>query len=236
MAQDGLLELIERRPWLDAELLDKRAARCLERLERIGLPAAAVEGQHELDAQTLPQRMLRDQRLELRDEVAVAAEREVGIDSLLERQEAKLVQPADRRLGEPLIRKLRERRAAPESECVAERICGRRRIRIGGAGDEGLEAMQIQLVRVRRARRSPAAQWPGAQSRHRAPCGAARRSPGAPRIPIPDPRATRARRRACQTRQPRLHGAGAALAGCAASGPGVAPGARLRVPPMVRES
>ena len=42
VAQDGLLELIERRPWLDAELLDKCVARCLESFQCIGLPAAAV--------------------------------------------------------------------------------------------------------------------------------------------------------------------------------------------------
>ena len=38
LAEDRLLELLQRRAGIDAELLDERAARILIRLERLGLP------------------------------------------------------------------------------------------------------------------------------------------------------------------------------------------------------
>ena len=57
------------------------AARRLVGLERLGLAAAAVQREHQLAAQVLAQRVLSHQRLELADELGVAAEREVGLDA-----------------------------------------------------------------------------------------------------------------------------------------------------------
>ena len=63
---------------LDAELLDERAPRLLVGLERLRLAAGAVEAEHQLAPQPLPQRVLVDQRLELADELGVSAAGEVG--------------------------------------------------------------------------------------------------------------------------------------------------------------
>ena len=44
----------------------------------------AVEGEHLLTPQPLAERMASDERLELARELGVAAEREIGVDPLLE--------------------------------------------------------------------------------------------------------------------------------------------------------
>ena len=53
LAQHRLLELAEVRPGFDAQLADKQLARAAEQLERVGLPAAAVQGEHEQRARPL---------------------------------------------------------------------------------------------------------------------------------------------------------------------------------------
>ena len=58
MAQDGRLELAELGRWLQAQLVLQQTPELPVDLERFGLPPVAVEGQHELAAQTLSQGML----------------------------------------------------------------------------------------------------------------------------------------------------------------------------------
>ena len=95
LAQNRLLELVQGRARLDAELVDEQPPRLPIDLEGLGLPARAVEGAHELRAKPLAERMLADERLELPDELGVTAELEVGLDSALERGETELLEPAD---------------------------------------------------------------------------------------------------------------------------------------------
>jgi hypothetical protein len=54
-------------------------------VERLGLPAAAVEREHQLAAETLAKQVLRDQRLEFGHQRGMAAERQVGVDAILDR-------------------------------------------------------------------------------------------------------------------------------------------------------
>ena len=56
-------------------------------LERLGLTPGAVEREHELAAQPLLKRMLRDEGLELGGQGAVTAELEVRLDPLDQRRE-----------------------------------------------------------------------------------------------------------------------------------------------------
>ena len=56
--EDRLVKLAEPAAGLDAELLDERPSRCLVGLERLGLAPGPVEAEHQLAAQTLPQRVL----------------------------------------------------------------------------------------------------------------------------------------------------------------------------------
>ena len=74
LGQDGALESLQLRPGLEPELPGEQAAAVTVDLERVALSAAAVEGQHRLPAQPLPQRVRRDEGVELPDDLAVTAE------------------------------------------------------------------------------------------------------------------------------------------------------------------
>ena len=128
LAEDRGLELAELGAGVDAELLDERLARGAVGGERVGLAARAVEREHELRARALAQGLRGDERLELGDELGMTSEREISLDPLLERDGAQLLEPRDLGLGERLVEEVRERRPAPERECLAQRPLGRDRI------------------------------------------------------------------------------------------------------------
>ena len=122
-----------------------------------------------LAAQALAERVARDQRFELADEVAVPPEQEIGFEPPLERVDPKLLEPCRLRRRERLRHELRERRPAPELERGPE--IGRRLA--GPAGVEaraGLRYEPLEAVEVER-RPAPA----GASSR----AGACAAVPGA---------------------------------------------------------
>ena len=92
--------------------------------------------------------MLGDQALELADELAGAAEGEIRVDAILERGEAKLLEPADLTLRPWLVGELDEWRAAPEREGLPQALgCGRR-LCPSRLGHETLEAVQIETIRL----------------------------------------------------------------------------------------
>ena len=94
--------------------------------------------------------MLRDQRLELGDHLAVAAEREPGVEVVLDGGDPHLLQAADRLLRERLVAHVRQRRPAPERERLGEavgRLLGPARGEVGApARDKLLEARHVELV------------------------------------------------------------------------------------------
>jgi hypothetical protein len=92
VAEDGLLQLLQSRARLQAELIYERAPSLPVDRERLGLPARAVERAHERGGESLAQRMLVDERLELADELGVTAEREVGVEPPLQRVQAELLE------------------------------------------------------------------------------------------------------------------------------------------------
>ena len=83
LAQDGLVQLAQVAARLDAELLDEPAPGRLVDIQRVGLAATAVEGEHELAAQALLQRVLGREGFQLADQLGVLAEREIGLDRAL---------------------------------------------------------------------------------------------------------------------------------------------------------
>ena len=111
------------------------------RRERIGLTARAIEREHELAREPLAKRVLARRGLELPDELGIRTELELGRDALLERPEPQLLEPVDLGLGELLQLRVRERRAAPERERLAQEPRAlRRRPPSRASADEPLEA------------------------------------------------------------------------------------------------
>ncbi len=147
MPQDRALELLQLGARLDPELVDEHRPRVAIRLERLRLTAGRVERPHQRRARPLAQRVLADEGFELGDELRVTSEREVGVDPQLERAHAELLEPDDLRLGPVRVRKLGERRSAPELECVAKELrrgLGRCSLRLV---HQPLEREEIELVR-----------------------------------------------------------------------------------------
>ena len=52
--------------------------------QSLGLTTRAIQREHELGTQPLSQRVLRDERAQLSDQVGVAPEREIRLDPLLQ--------------------------------------------------------------------------------------------------------------------------------------------------------
>ena len=74
-------------------------------------------------ASALVERVLGDQRLELGDDAAAVAERELGLGAVGQRGQAQVVEPGGGG-GERLARRVGQRRAAPERERLAQRRGG----------------------------------------------------------------------------------------------------------------
>src|SRR5215217_158980 len=63
-----------------------------------------------------------DKRFQLADQLRVAAQRELGLDALLDGGQVKLLKPGDLALRKRLVRELGERRAAPQRERLAQQL------------------------------------------------------------------------------------------------------------------
>ena len=120
LLEDRPLEPLELLARLQSQLLRELAAGLAVGVERLGLPAGAVEREHQLAAQALPQRMLGDERLELADQLGVAAAGQIGVDPLLERRQPQLLETGDLGLRERLVGEVGERRPAPKRERLAQ--------------------------------------------------------------------------------------------------------------------
>ena len=103
-----------------------------EHLERLRLPPGAVEGDHQLAAQALVERVVDHELLELGHELRAAAELELGLEAPLRDREAQVAQALDDRPGERLEREIGERLAPPQRERLPVERDGRR----GVAGGE----------------------------------------------------------------------------------------------------
>jgi hypothetical protein len=107
--EDCLLELSQARGWVEPKLLGKQPAEAVVRGQRLSRSSRPVEGEHELLARALAQRVARNERLELADDTLRTAESEVRLDPVLVRGEAELLQPVAFGARERLGGELRER-------------------------------------------------------------------------------------------------------------------------------
>ena len=92
MGEDVVLQARDLRGRFETELLTQGSSQPLACAERGGLSAAAIQAQHLLRPQPLPQRVVVDQPLQLRDQFAVVPEREVGLDPSFDGQHPQLVE------------------------------------------------------------------------------------------------------------------------------------------------
>ena len=148
MAQDRLLEILQHPGRLEPELVDERAPRVLVDRQRLGLPAGAIEREHERPARPLAEWMLANERLEFPDQTSVPAERELGLDPLLEGFELQLIEAEDLAGRKALRSEFAERPAAPERESFpkpAQRIVRRQLPRLA---DELLEPLEVELAGI----------------------------------------------------------------------------------------
>ena len=100
--------------------------------------------------------MLGHEALELRHEIVVAAEVEIGLDARLGRREAKLLEPRGVVLCESLMGELAERGPAPQRQGGSQQLGGARRVAVGERGAtlarEPLEAQRVDLPGLDRQR------------------------------------------------------------------------------------
>lgn len=90
--EDALLELLQARARVHAEFVGEEAARVGVHGERLGLPPAAVQGEHQQFAQPLAQGVRRGQGGEFGDGLRVAALLQVHVEAGFEELEAPLLQ------------------------------------------------------------------------------------------------------------------------------------------------
>ena len=92
VGEHGGVQALQRLAGIDAELPGEQVADPPVGGQRVGLPAAPVQRQHELAVQPLPQRMPGDQLLQLGGQRVVPAQRQVRVDPGLDRGQPQLLQ------------------------------------------------------------------------------------------------------------------------------------------------
>ncbi len=180
VAQNGPLELLQRAPRLDAELLDQRRAQGAEGLERLRLAAASVEGEHLQPAQALPERVRGHQRVDLPQHGGVVAGGQLRLHAALDGEQPQLVEARGDVLEEGLADEIPER-GAPSTRPGPPRAAAppRRAAPPPTRGPLRRRAARSGAGRGRRGRRVPGIPCRGSRWRRaRGPSGGARRSPG----------------------------------------------------------
>ena len=151
MVEDRRLQLGQLGRRIEAELLGEHGARARVHAQRVGLAAAAVQGDHQAAGEPLAQRVLVGRALQLADGLAVTAEGEEGVEAGLQRLQAQLV-PAHRgRPGPLLVDDVGEGRTVPLGQTgldVRQGAVGVGAERGAGLGDAVLEAGGVEDAAV----------------------------------------------------------------------------------------
>jgi hypothetical protein len=122
---------LQRQGRVEAELVGEADPHIVVDLEGVGLPAGAVQGEHQLADQPLPERVGRHQLGEVADHLVVAAEPQLQLEALLDRGEPLLVEPRRRRFDGPAVQ-AEQRRPAPEPERGPQHADRLRELAVGG--------------------------------------------------------------------------------------------------------
>ncbi len=143
---DPLFQLGEFGRGIETQLLAQPSAQRAERSQCVALATCPIQRQHQVRRQSLSQRMLADQALELTDQLACPARPQIGIDAVLDRCHPQLVQPSDLGLGERLERELLQGATTPQRQRLTEHQ--RRRRRIGVEQRPALPSQRLEPDRI----------------------------------------------------------------------------------------
>ena len=150
LLEHGQLKFPQLRARLDGQFLDQQRAPGAVGLERVGLTTAAVESDHQLPAEPLAHRMLRNELLELGAYDGVPAVREFGVDPVLDDLQAESLEPPHLQPGERLELQVGQRPAAPQRLRFPQQRRGLGRIAVRERLPPGryllLERLQVQLA------------------------------------------------------------------------------------------
>jgi hypothetical protein len=135
---------------IDAELLGEQPPAVGEHPQRLGLPPAAVQRDHQQSPHPLPQRVVGHHGREVRDNLLVTAQRQQDVRPLLRGRGAQLAQACPLGLGERAWHP-RERHAPPQRERRVERAHRARQVaalaQLAGPGEALLERDGVGLAR-----------------------------------------------------------------------------------------
>ena len=148
LVEDCLLERQKLDARLDAELLGEHGPGLPVDVERLRLTPRSVKRKHQLAAKALPERMLRDQRLQLSHQLLVAAECQIGVDPVEECREAELIQAFGFAERQTLQTHVGKRRAAPERQRLPQAPGRPFRRLVTRPRHEALELDEVELERL----------------------------------------------------------------------------------------
>ncbi|HEX5917360.1 MAG TPA: hypothetical protein VFY76_05870 [Nocardioides sp.] len=152
LAKDRRLEVSELATGVESELIIELTLGGRRHGERICLPPAPVQRQHQLRRETLSKRMLRHDGLDLAHDLSVAPRGQLAVEVELPRLETELVQPGCDRRSEVGSLAIRQDVSTPQVECVSQHCAGLvvtpESSQLLAVRDPGLEDLEIQELRV----------------------------------------------------------------------------------------
>ena len=138
------------RPRLEAELLGESVSRRLQGCKSLCLSPRAIEREHELTEEALSEWMVAYEGLQLGYQLVAAAELQVGVDPVLERQESALFQPLCLARSERFVEDVRQCGTPPQGERGPKGIRGLSRSSANNglvtASVEALETVEVELA------------------------------------------------------------------------------------------
>ena len=122
LGEDGRLESAQLGPGLDAQLVDQQPAGPLVGLQGVALTARAVQGHHELTPQTLTERLIAQERLDLAHQFGGSAVGQIRVHPVLHQRQTQLLQAAGLRHAPLDVAELPERLTPPQAQRLARRV------------------------------------------------------------------------------------------------------------------
>ncbi len=146
-----MLEQLKRPARFEPQFRDELRAHPAVDVQRVRLPAAAVQGQHQLPARTFPQRLGLHHRLQLGEYLAVAAGLQLEVEVVVHHVEPGVLHGVQLRPGEADFLEIGENGPAPQVEGLAQQSGGGLRFPLGPLlpplGDPLVEQVHVDPVR-----------------------------------------------------------------------------------------